>query len=243
MKAEALELTVIIPFFDEAGNIVPLLTELREALTPLAITFEVIAVNDGSRDATGPELAVFARGWPQLRVVEFSQNRGQAAALWHGFQRAGGARIAMLDGDGQNPPGELTRLWGLRHSADMICGVRIERRDSWLRRTMSRLANGVRRILLSDGVSDTGCSLKLFRREVIGSFLPIRTLYSFLPAFAVAGGWTVIEVPVGHRSRNAGKSKYGLGVMALFPLLDLLALCWVLRRAVPQNCAVEPRGK
>src|SRR5882757_6020231 len=109
----------------------------------------------------------------------------------------------MLDGDGQNPPAELGKLWALRETADMIVGARIGRRDSWLRRTMSRIANRTRRVLLCDGVTDTGCSLKLFRREVTASFLPIRTLYSFLPAFAVAGGWKVVEVPVAHRPRIA----------------------------------------
>jgi dolichol-phosphate mannosyltransferase len=143
----------------------------------------------------------------------------------------------MLDGDGQNPPAELARLWAIRERADLIAGIRAERRDPRLRRAMSRLANAVRRLLLRDGVSDTGCSLKLFRREVAGSFLPIRSMYSFLPAFALAAGYTVHEVPVGHRPRRAGTSKYGLAVMAVRPLLDLLVLSWVLRRVFRQGGA------
>ena len=231
------ELTVVIPFYNEAGNIAPLLAELRAALAALPATVEVIAVNDGSSDGTRNELEVVAREWPALRVEHQSPNRGQAAALWHGFHVARGGWIAMLDGDGQNPPGELPRLWALRESADMIAGARAERKDSALRRTMSRMANAVRRALLRDGVSDTGCSLKIFRREVVGSFLPIRTMYSFLPAFAVAGGFTVREVPVAHRPRRAGESKYGLRAMAIVPLLDLLALWWILRRVVKQKAA------
>ena len=233
-------LSVVIPFYNEAGNIAPLLADLRAALTALAVRAEVICIDDGSRDATAAALDEAARAWPTLRVERFPQNRGQAAALRHGFAVARAPWIAMLDGDGQNPPAELARLWALRDAADMIVGARAVRRDSALRRAMSRLANTVRRALLRDGVSDTGCSLKLFRREVAASFLPIRTMYSFLPAFAVAAGYTIREIPVAHRPRRAGVSHYGLGVMAVLPLLDLLSLCWLLRRTVPQKASAPP---
>ncbi len=234
------DLSVVIPFFNEGPNIAPLLAELRSTLESPALRLaggrplfaEVICVDDGSSDTTAAELAIAAAAWPAVRVETFPKNRGQAAALWHGFQIARGARFAMLDGDGQNPPAELAHLWPLRDTADMISGARQGRRDSALRRAMSRLANTVRRTALHDGVTDTGCSLKIFRREVAASFLPIRTLYSFLPAFAVAAGFTVREVPVAHRPRRAGVSKYGLGAMFLLPLLDLLALCWILRRSL-----------
>jgi dolichol-phosphate mannosyltransferase len=211
------------------------LAELREALGPFGVNVEVLAINDGSTDGTAAEIAAAAQAWPAIAAVHFPQNRGQAAALWHGFHAAQGEWIAMLDGDGQNPPSELSKLWSLRETADMIAGARAERKDSPLRRTMSRVANAVRRAALHDGVTDTGCSLKLFRREVVRSFLPIRTMYSFLPAFAASGGWAVREVRVAHRPRTAGVSKYGLRVMALHPLLDLIALAWVLRRTVRQK--------
>jgi dolichol-phosphate mannosyltransferase len=228
-------LTVVIPFFNEAESVAALLAELRDAVSALDPAAEIIAVNDGSTDATGRALDTVAEIWPALHVVHFPQNRGQAAALWHGFQHARGTWVAMLDGDGQNPPAELTRLWPLRDFADMIAGARIGRQDSALRRIMSSVANTVRRAALRDGVSDTGCSLKLFRRDVVTSFLPIRTMYSFLPAFAVAAGYTVRAIPVAHRPRRAGVSQYGLGVMAILPLVDLLALCWLLRRTFPQK--------
>jgi glycosyltransferase involved in cell wall biosynthesis len=225
------ELSVVIPFYNEAANVVPLLIELREVLMSLGVSIEVICVDDGSRDATAAELAVVANRWPDIiRIERFAQNRGQAEALRCGFRFARGAWIAMLDGDGQNPPAELARLWAQRASADMICGSRTDRQDSGLRLMMSRVANTIRRALLRDDVTDTGCSLKLFRREVASSFLPIGTMYSFLPAFAVAAGFTVREVPVAHRPRRAGKSKYGLRVMAIRPMLDLLAVAWHLRR-------------
>jgi dolichol-phosphate mannosyltransferase len=228
-------LSVVIPFFNEAENVSGVLGELRDTLTTLGLNAEIIAVNDGSRDGTGPALDALAQAWTAVRVVHFSQNRGQAASLWEGFQQARGEWIAMLDGDGQNPPAELARLWDIRETADMIVGIRAERNDSALRRTMSRIANAVRRVALRDGVSDTGCSLKIFRREVARSFIPLRTMYSFLPAFAVAAGWTVRELPVGHRPRRAGVSKYGLRAMAIHPLLDMLSLCWILRRTIRRN--------
>lgn len=225
-------LSIVIPFYNESANIAPLLAEVRATASTLALSVEVICVDDGSHDTTAAELAAAAQAWPAVRVISFPQNRGQAAALWHGFHAARGEFVAMLDGDGQNPPAELARLWPLRDTADMISGARAARQDSALRRTMSRLANTVRRTLLRDGVSDTGCSLKIFRRAVVASFLPIRTLYSFIPAFAVSAGFTVREVPVAHRPRRAGVSHYGLRVMALHPLLDLLALTWLLRRTL-----------
>jgi dolichol-phosphate mannosyltransferase len=226
------ELSVVIPFYNEADNVGPVLEELRATLARLGVAAEVVAVDDGSGDATAAALEGWAAAWPALRVRRFARNRGQAAALLEGFSCARGAWLAMLDGDGQNPPAELARLWELRHAADMIAGARMGRQDSWLRRGMSRLANVVRRAALRDGVSDTGCSLKVFRREVAAAFVPVRTMYSFLPACAVAAGYSVREVPVAHRPRRAGTSKYGLGAMAVLPLLDLLALCWILRRTV-----------
>ena len=235
VAAAAPELSVVIPFFNEAANVGSVLAELRATVERMGIATEVIAVNDGSSDGTAAEIDAAARAWPAVRALHFPKNRGQAAALWAGFQAARGRWLAMLDGDGQNPPEELTRLWPLRDTADMISGARANRQDSMLRKTMSRIANTVRRIALRDGVTDTGCSLKIFRREVARSFLPMRTMYSFLPAFAVSGGWTVREVPVAHRARRAGVSKYGLRVMAIHPLLDLLALTWLLRRAVRQK--------
>ncbi|MGH7944788.1 MAG: glycosyltransferase family 2 protein, partial [Opitutaceae bacterium] len=182
------ELSVVIPFFNEADNVRSLLDELRETLTPVGRAVEVLAIDDGSSDTTGAELDCVAQNWPALHVIHFAYNRGQAAALWHGFQMARGGWIATLDGDGQNPPAELERLWLLRDTADMIAGARAQRKDSTLRRVMSRIANAVRRTALRDGVTDSGCSLKIFRRDVARSFIPLRTMYSFLPAFAVSGG-------------------------------------------------------
>jgi dolichol-phosphate mannosyltransferase len=159
--------------------------------------------------------------------------------LMTAFNAVRGAIVVTLDGDGQNDPADIPAMLVRLDQADLVVGVRAQRRDSTLRKTMSRVANGVRRRWLSDGVSDTGCALKVFRREVIASFLPIRTLYSFIPACAAAAGFRVVEYRVHHRHRTAGVSKYGLWTMLWRPLADMLALGWVLRRRIPRVTADE----
>ncbi len=226
------DLSVVIPFYNEAPNIPPLLAELRTTVEGLKLTTEVLAVDDGSTDTTLATLEAAARDWPAVQVIRLPRNRGQAVALWRGLERTQAPWIATLDGDGQNPPGELAKLWARREEADMLVGARQGRKDSLGRKIMSRIANGVRRTLLRDGVSDSGCALRLFRREVCASLLPLRTLYSFIPACAVSGGWRVREVPVAHRARVAGVANYTFKVMAIYPFLDTLAFCWVLRRTL-----------
>lgn len=228
--APAPRLSVVIPFYNESANIPQLLSELRTAVDAIGVPTEVIVIDDGSSDSTLTVLREIAQSWAILRVIALARNGGQAIALWRGFEQVRSPWIATLDGDGQNPPHELINLWKLRGAADMLVGARQGRQDHLGRKIMSRIANGVRRTLLRDGVSDSGCALRLFRREVLGSLPPFRTLYSFIPACAVSGGWRVQEIPVEHRPRKAGISNYTFKKMAIFPFLDTLAFCWVLRR-------------
>ncbi len=226
-------LSVVIPFYNEEDNVSDLLSELKTVLATLAVPAEVIAINDGSRDGTLSVLVRVAQKWPELTVVDLKKNVGQAGALWAGFGVTQGEWIATLDGDGQNPPSEIIKLWNLRSQSRMIVGRRVIRRDSRTRQIMSKVANVVRQALLRDGVRDSGCALKLFHREVVKSFIPLRTLYSFMPACARMAGWNSIEVPVNHRNRMKGESKYGLRVMALVPLFDLMLLFWLSKRVTP----------
>lgn len=227
-------LSVVIPFYNEGPNIRPLLDEVRAVVDRLGIATEVLAVDDGSTDDTRGILIAAAQAWTAVRPVLLNRNGGQAMALWQGFATARGAWIATFDGDGQNPPDELAGFWREREAADMIVGIRQNRQDSWARRAMSRIANAVRRPLLRDGVTDSGCALRLFRAEVRRSFLPLRTLNSFIPACAVSGGWRVIERPIAHRPRLAGTANYTFRSMAVLPFLDTLALCWAVRRMIRQ---------
>jgi dolichol-phosphate mannosyltransferase len=227
------ELSVVIPFYDEEENVGPLLVELRAALDAIGRPYEVVLVDDGSRDATASALAKAAADWADARVLLLARNSGQASALLCGLHAARGAILATLDGDGQNPPADLGALLAaIDAGADLAAGVRARRDDSALRLAMSRLANRVRARILGDGLRDSGCALKAFRREVLDCFLPIRTLYSFMPALAVAAGHRVVEVEVGHRPRTRGESKYGLRVMLWRPLVDLIGVAWFLSRRV-----------
>lgn len=235
------ELSVVIPFFNEEESAGALIDEVLAVMSASGSTFELVLVDDGSKDATLRVLREAQRRSPYCRVLRHVRNAGQAAALWHGLHLSRGAIVATLDGDGQNDPADVPAMLQRLSAADMVVGIRAGRRDSWLRRTMSRVANAVRRRWLRDGVSDTGCALKVFRREVIDSFLPIRTLYSFMPAFAAAAGFRVVEQPVAHRARRAGTSKYGLLVMLWRPLLDMMAIGWFIHRRIPRITVEESK--
>ena len=224
------ELSVVIPFFDEEHCVAEVVSEVAGALENLGLRWEIVAVDDGSRDATATRLAECARDDPRVRLLHWRRNRGQAAALYWGLRRARGPRVATMDGDGQNDPADLGGLLARLDEADMVVGIRADRHDSWLRRQMSRLANAVRGRLLRDGMRDSGCALKVFRAEVIEALIPLATLYSFVPALAVAAGFRVVEQEVRHRSRRGGRSSYGLRAFLWRPLLDLLGVWWFTRR-------------
>lgn len=225
--------SIVIPFHNEEANCREVLRELRPVLAALAAPAEVIAVDDGSLDATLAALREVAAEWPAVRVVPLVGNHGQAAALFTGMKLATAPVIIIMDGDGQNVAADIPRLLAALPGADMVAGIRAHRNDSWLRRKMSRFANAVRGRLLGDGMRDSGCALKAFRREVVDSFLPLRTLYSFMPAMAVAAGFRVVQLEVQHRPRERGQSHYGLGVMLWRPALDMMGLWWWRRRRFP----------
>lgn len=228
----AVRLSVVIPFYNEGLNVARVLAELRETLKALPMPYEVLAVNDGSTDDTAEQLQELSLRWPELNPIMMPANGGQAAALWAGFKAAKGDIVATLDGDGQNDPSALAAMIAHLESsgADMVAGVRAQREDSWLRRRMSRVANHVRQFFLKDGVSDSGCALKVMRREVLAAFVPLRTLYSFMPALAVAAGCRVVEMAVPHRARTAGVSSYGLIAMLWRPAVDMLGIWWFSQR-------------
>lgn len=225
--------SILVPLYNERDNCLPLLTEVRAVADACPDPWEVVAVDDGSTDGTLDVLREIAQGWPALRVVPLGRNCGQAAALYTAMRVARAPVLVTLDGDGQNVPADIPQLLARLQDADMVVGVRSARNDSALRRWMSRIANRVRGWLLADGVRDSGCALKAFRREVVSAFLPMRTLYSFMPALAVCAGFRVVEQSVQHRERSRGVSKYGLWVMLWRPALDMLGVCWWRQRRFP----------
>ena len=233
-------ISILIPFFNEEENVAPLLAELRAVCDTLGPAYEAIFVNDGSTDSTERRLVEAIENWPQARSLHLNFNNGQAAALYFGMKLAAGDIVVTLDGDGQNDPADIPRLLAGLGDFDMVAGVRAGRQDSWLRLLMSWLANGVRARILQDGLGDTGCALKAFRREVIESFIPVRTLYSFMGAMAVAAGFRIRQLEVTHRPRTRGESKYGLAVFWWKPLIDMMGVYWFSRRRLP--CRIELRS-
>jgi dolichol-phosphate mannosyltransferase len=153
------KISIVVPFFNGEEHVTPLLAEIRAVCDALGQSYEAIFVNDGSKDATGQRLDEAANGWPEAKPFHFLSNHGQAAALFFGMKKAAGEILVTLDGDGQNDPADIPRLLAALADCDMVAGVRAGRQDSWLRLTMSRLANSVRSRLLGDGLRDTGCAL------------------------------------------------------------------------------------
>ena len=224
--------SVVVPFYNEADNVPRVLAGLRRAMDELGGSYEAILVNDGSNDGTGELIQELSKDWPEARPIQFAQNLGQAAALFYGLREATGQWILTMDGDGQQDPADFQVLLAKRSTADVVIGIRQPRNDSWLRRAMSKVANSVRGHILHDHVTDTGCGLKILHRDVVGSLIPIRSLYSFIPAMAVNGGFKVVEVPVRHLPRLHGKSNYGLSVFFWRPAVDMVALWWLFKRRI-----------
>lgn len=191
-------------------------------------TSEIIAVNDGSTDSTPSLLG----GISGVKIVSFPANRGQSAALYAGLRAATGDVVAMMDGDGQNDPNDIGRLVAALENYDVAYGVRAKRRDSPNRIVASRLANAIRRIALGDSASDTGCSLKVIRRDHVKFLVPFNGMHRYLPAFFANAGLRAVEIEVNHRPRMTGASKYTLGGRALRGIWDLFGVRWLLARRV-----------
>ncbi len=220
------ELSVVVPVYNEAGNVVPLFVEIRDVLQGLGRPFEVIFVNDGSTDATLDELRQLVAIESSLRILDLAANVGEAGALCAGFNAARGALVITLDGDGQNPPHDIPRVLDtLEHGGyRVVSGWRQQRQEGFVLRVLpSRLANGLIAAVTRLPVHDNGCGLKVYRREVVaGASLP-RGMNRFMPAIFGVTAAEVAEVPVDDRSRRHGQSHYGIS-RTLVVMRDLLAL-------------------
>ena len=224
--------SVVIPFFNENDNVISLLNELLAVERQLNAAWEFILINDCGSDGTPAILQEWAAGRGNCILLNMPGNQGQAASLFAGLQKVSAPLVITMDGDGQNVPADIPKLLSKISSADMVVGIRADRNDTWLRRTMSKSANRIRGRLLSDNMSDSGCALKVFHRRVIPALLPMRTLYSFMPAMVVAAGFTVSQVVVQHRARNFGKSNYGLRAFFWRPIVDMLGMLWFKNRSI-----------
>ena len=232
VDAPAPRLSLVVPVHNEGGHLAGVLLDAIAALKRLGVPFEIIVVNDGSTDGTADEIRRVAAHCPQCHELRLPQQGGQAVALLAGLRAARGAILATMDGDGQNDADDLPLLFQTVDEGrlDVVCGWRVRRRDSALRRAMSRVANAVRRRMLCDGIHDAGCQLRVLRREVLDVLEPVELLQSFLPAIAVAHGFRVGEMVVRHHPRRGGQSKYGVRRLWWRPMVTMLALRAKLRR-------------
>jgi len=223
------ELTVILPVLNERESLQPLFEELQNSLKQTRKSYELLFVDDGSQDGSLEVLRGLERDNTVVRLVEFEQNAGQSAALGAGFRAAKGKIIVTLDSDGQIDPRDIPKvLEPIHHNkADAVCGVRAMRKDSWIKRKTSQFANWVRNKISGDSIQDTGCSLKAFRKECLDSFFYFNGMHRFFPTLVKMGGYRVVEVPVSHRSREKGESKYSTRNRLIHPFLDLLAVRWM----------------
>ncbi|HSP46017.1 MAG TPA: glycosyltransferase family 2 protein [Chthoniobacterales bacterium] len=225
MNAGSPAVSVVVPLFNEEENVPILQAELATALAGL--DYEIILVDDGSVDHTVGRIAPDAR----VRLVQFERNAGQSAAMYAGLQSARGTVAVLLDGDLQNDPADIPKLIAeIGRGADLVCGYRAERKDTVVKRITSRIANFVRSRFTRDGVRDTGCTLKAMRRECIGVLLPFKGMHRFIPALVKGAGYKLVEVPVNHRPRKFGQSKYGLGNRAFRATMDMFGVRWLLSR-------------
>jgi len=223
------ELSVVVPLYNEVENAAPLVERVEGALADLGEEWELVVVDDGSTDGSAEKLDQLAAAHPRLRVLHFVANCGQSAAMDCGFRHSRGRYVAFLDADLQTFPEDIPGLLETlkREGVDAVVGIRAQRRDTWWRRFSSSFANGVRNRLTREEIVDTGCPLKVFRGEAIRSIKMFDGMHRFLPTLLKMEGCAVLQVPVRHTARTAGRSKYGTWDRAFRGLRDALAVRWM----------------
>jgi glycosyltransferase involved in cell wall biosynthesis len=226
----SLEISIIIPVYNEQENILPVAREIIAVMTAVRRNWELVFVDDCSSDATWDRIGEAHQLDRRVRGLRHLRNCGQSAALWTGFQGTTSPILATLDGDLQNDPADLPRMLDELASADFVSGTRTKRADSWVRRTSSKIARLARRAVLKVDIQDSGCAMRLFRRTTLAAAFPFNGLHRFLPVLVASGGFKTVQIPVNHRPRNAGVSKYGIGNRAWRGLLDLFAIAWFQKR-------------
>jgi dolichol-phosphate mannosyltransferase len=217
--------SVVVPLYNEGESVSILQRELTDALTGL--DYEIVFVDDGSRDETVSRIVPDSR----IRVLRFEKNAGQSAAIFAGLQAVRSEIAVLIDGDLQNDPADIPRLLAeISRGADLVCGYRAQRKDTVIKRITSRVANFVRSRFTRDGVRDTGCTLKAMRQDCIAALVPFKGMHRFIPALVKGAGYRLVEIPVNHRPRRFGQSKYGLGNRAVRATIDMFGVRWLLSR-------------
>jgi len=222
-------LSIVVPVKDEEDNIRPLVDACRDALGDLYARCELVFVDDGSTDGSLTSMQAVASGDPHVRWLQFERNCGQSAALDAGFRAARGDLVAMIDADLQNDPADLPAMVELLRTGqcDCVCGIRQKRQDSWVRKVSSKIGNGTRNWLTHESITDVGCSIRVFRRELLDGLKMFRGMHRFLPTLLRLEGARIREIPVRHHPRTRGKTKYGIGNRLFRGLRDIFAVRWM----------------
>lgn len=227
-----MDVSIVVPVCNEAGNVLPLTREVLAALRGEPWSFELVFVDDASSDDTWARIQEARQLDARVRGLRHRRNAGQSAAVWTGLRATSSPLLATLDGDLQNDPADLPRLLRELQQADCVNGLRLARNDTFVRRVSSRLARWARRAVLKADFRDTGCGIRAFKRAVVEAILPFNGFHRFLPILAHGAGFTVREVPVNHRARVAGRSKYGVWNRLGRGLFDLVGVGWFLKRRI-----------
>jgi glycosyltransferase involved in cell wall biosynthesis len=238
-----LDISIVAPVYNELDNLDALLAELEQALAGSGHGWELLLVDDGSTDGSSEKIARMAETSDgRVRGLHFRTNRGQTAAFDAGFKAARGRFVVTIDADLQNDPRDIPALVAQLDRYDAAVGYRAKREDTWLRRISSRIANRIRNRLSGDDIIDTGCSLKAFRRESLEGLKLYTGMHRFFPTLLRIEGHTVVQLPVSHRPRHAGRSKYGVRNRALRAFVDLLAVRWMKQRRLGYEVVAEEPG-
>jgi len=246
MEPSKIELSVVIPVYNEQDNLKPLLEELFPILNQIGWGFEVICVDDASTDKSFSVLQELQKKFAELRIVQHAINCGESAGEATGFANARGDWIVTMDADQQNDPADIPALLEASKDADAVCGIRRQREDDWVKRISSRIANGFRNWVTQDTISDAGCTFRALRREALREIPVFNGMHRFLPTLMRLQGFTVVEIGVNHRARTLGQSKYGVGNRMFRGLVDCFAILWWRKRCLPTkryrsgNEAVSP---
>lgn len=225
-------ISLIVPFFSEEENVSFVLREAKDVLMNLNQDFEIIAVDDGSKDKTFENLLNLKKEINNLRVLKAGENGGQSSAVWAGILSAKGDILITMDGDGQNCPEDIPVMLEELKNCDMVIGVRQKRKDTLWKKISSKIANSFRKFVLNDPFKDIGCGLRVFKKEIISFIPPFKTIHRFLPILVLWQGYKVKEIEIKHRERYKGASKYGTWKRLVLGLNDLIGMLWLKRRII-----------
>ena len=235
----AAEISIIVPVFNEADNVLPMAREVAAAMSKSGRDWELVFVDDASSDETPQRIIEATRADHHVRGLRHQRNAGQSAAVWTGIQATTSPVLCTLDGDLQNDPTDLPAMIAELGKVDFVSGMRLNRQDSWVRKVSSKIARAARKSALGVDFRDTGCAIRAFKRTALAGVFPFNGLHRFLPVLVHGGGAKTLEVPVNHRPRVAGVSKYGVWNRLGRGIYDLIAISWYQKRRYRPVGAVE----